>query len=622
MRSLLEDDDSWNPGARWWRLLERDEGTRRLASCLLAFVVGASGLGVASRAAAQPYSFSHFAGSFGGRGTADGTGSAARFGLPEGVVVDGAGTVYVADTQNHTIRKVAPGGVVTTLAGLGGSRGAADGTGSAARFYNPAGVAVDAAGTVYVADTYNNTIRRVTPDGVVTTIAGRSSIFPTFADGTGSAARFNSPAGLAIDMAGVLYVADSGNHRIRKVTRDGIVTTLASGFAAPNGVAVDAAGNVYVADTYSHTIRKVTPGGAVTTLAGLAGVAGSTDGVGSAARFRFPEGVAVDAAGTVYVADSENSIVRTVLPDGTVTTLAGVPHARGSEDGVGGAARFDRPRGIGVDAGGTVFIADTQSHTIRTVTPGGVVTTRVGWAAVAGSVNGTGSAARFNFPKGVAVDAAHTVYVADRDNHVIRKVTAAGVVTVLAGQAGVAGGVDGTGGAARFDRPEGVAVDTAGTIYVADTGTSTIRRVTPAGEVTTIAGLTGAPGYADGTGSAARFNEPRGLAVDSGGNLVVADSSNHRIRKVTPGGVVTTLPGGYSFPSAVAVDAAGTVYIGGVGVIQTVSPLGPSARWPVELCGSDPPTGPARLPSSVASGDSRAMRAARCTSWTGTGSGR
>jgi sugar lactone lactonase YvrE len=196
--------------------------------------------------------------------------------------VDGAGNAYVADTENHTIRKVTPGGTVTTLAGLGGSSGSADGTGSAARFYWPYGVAVDSAGNVYVADTWNYTIRKVTPGGVVTTLAGLAGTGGS-TDGTGSAARFNYPSGVAVDSAGTVYVADRGN----------------------------------------HTIRKVTPGGAVTTLAGLADSYGSADGTGSAARFDSPRGVAVDSAGNVYVADYYNNTIRKVTPGGVVTTLAG-----------------------------------------------------------------------------------------------------------------------------------------------------------------------------------------------------------------------------------------------------------------------------------------------------------
>ena len=262
--------------------------TALLAACLF-------GAGTGS---AQPMTFTHLAGSVGGRGWFDGTGIEARFYRPMGVAVDGSGNVYVADLYNHTIRKISPSGVVTTLAGLAGSNGSADGTGSGARFYYPRGVAVDGSGNVYVADYANHTIRKVTSSGVVTTLAGLAGSFGS-ADGTGSEARFYTPSGVAVDGSGNVFVGDYANHTIRKVTSSGVVTTLAglvgsvgsadgTGDAArffyPMGVAVDGSGNVYVADEFHHTIRKVTSSGAVMTLAGLAGSSGSADGTGSGAR--------------------------------------------------------------------------------------------------------------------------------------------------------------------------------------------------------------------------------------------------------------------------------------------------------------------------------------------------
>jgi sugar lactone lactonase YvrE len=267
----------------------------------------------------------------------DGLGTTAQFCCPFDVAVDSAGNLYVADNHSHTIRKVTPGGVVTTLAGLAGSWGSADGTGSAARFYYCCGVTVDSAGNVYVADSLNNTIRKVTPSGGVTTLAGRAGEDGN-TDGTGSAARFSHPRGVAVDAAGNVYVADCGNCTIRKVTPNGTVTTIAglasnrssadgvgttARFYNPQGVALDSAGNLYVADTGNSTIRRLTRSGAVTTLAGLAQNDGNADGVGSAARFCCPRGVATDTAGNLYVADTSNDLIRKVTPNGMVTTLAG-----------------------------------------------------------------------------------------------------------------------------------------------------------------------------------------------------------------------------------------------------------------------------------------------------------
>ena len=310
-------------------------------------------------------------------GSADGTGAAASFKYPSGVAVDASGNLYVADGGNHEIRKITPTGVVTTLAGSI-TPGSADGTGAAASFYWPGGVAVDASGNVYVADGSNQKIRKITPTGVVTTLAG--SITPGNADGTGAAASFNNPTGVAVDASGNVYVADNVNHEIRKITPTGVVTTLAgsitpgsadgtgaaASFNNPTGVAVDASGNVYVADTYNQKIRKITPAGVVTTLAGR-NTPGSADGTGAAAQFNYPTDVAVDASGNVYVVDENNHGIRKITPAGVVTTLAG-SITPGSADGTGAAASFYYPADVAVDASGNVYVTDSFNHKIRKIT--------------------------------------------------------------------------------------------------------------------------------------------------------------------------------------------------------------------------------------------------------------
>src|SRR5438034_200826 len=236
------------------------------------------------------------------------------------------------------------------------------------------------------------------------------------------------------------------------------------------------------------------------------------------------------------------SLAQSTYESYTFTTLAGNA-GYGSADGTGNAARFFHPSSVAVDRSGNVYVADSSNHTIRKATPAGVVTTLAGLAGYGGSADGTGSTARFFSPYGVAVDSGDNVYVADTANHTIRKVTPAGEVMTLAGLAGSPGGADGTGSAARFTVPYGVAVDGADNVYVGDTANATIRKVTPAGVVTTLAGLAGSFGSVDATGSAARFGFPSGVAADSAGNVYVADKSNHTIRKMTPAGAVTTLAG-------------------------------------------------------------------------------
>ena len=274
----------------------------------------------------------------------------------------------------------------------------------------------------------------------------------------------------------------------------------------------------------------------VSTLAGAAGQKGSTDGTGAAAQFSLPVGVAVDSTGNVHVGDSDNSTIRKITPAGEVSTLAGAARQVGTTDGAGAAAKFNRPQGVAMDSAGNVYAADTGSHTIRKITPGGVVSTLAGFAKRAGTTDGAGAAARFSNPQGVAVDSAGNVYVADGVNHTIRKITPAGVVSTLAGTAGQPGSTDGMGAAAKFRLPQGVAVDSAGNVYVAERDNHTIRKITPAGLVSTLAGAAGLANNTDGAGADARFSSPTGVAVDSAGNVYVADAGNNTIRKINSGG--------------------------------------------------------------------------------------
>ena len=471
----------------------------------------------------------------------------AKFHEPFGVAVDGAGTIYVADTNNGAIRKISPAGVVTTLAG-GNGVGYADGTGLAAKFKEPHGIAVDSTGNLYVADYENNVVRKVTATGVVTTLAGTYKVTGT-ADGEGAAARFMLLQGIAVDSAGNVYVADGGARTIRKITPSGVVTTLAGAstgvrFGEPRGVAVDASGSaLYVTDYTANVILKVTlPAGVVSTVAGTSPTAGSTDGTTTTALFNAPSSIAVDSANNLYVADTANNTVRKISAAGTVSTLAGLAERSSSVDGNGTAARFEEPYAIATD-GTYVYVADHTDHSIRKIAADGTVTTLAGKAGSYGSADGTGAAARFKAPTSIAVDSAGTVYVADNGNSTVRKITAAGVVTTLAGTAGSKGNLDATGAAARFSAPSGVAVDKDGNVFVVDSEASTLRKITAVGVVTTLAGNANSNGFINGTGTAARFAVPFDVAVDQDGNLYITDRNNHAIRKVTASGVVTTLAG-------------------------------------------------------------------------------
>lgn len=609
-----------------------------LSSCVLAW----GGLGHAN-AADTALTFTTLAGSPGSVvNSIDGTGSAAQFYAPRGIAVDSTGTVYVADSSNHTIRKVTAAGVVTTLAGSagsagsttatptqfsepfgvavdssgtvfvadtnnnairkisaagvvtvlagGGGQGTTDGTGTAAKFREPHGVALDSGGNVYVTDYMNHTVRKVTPAGVVTTIAG-SADNAGLANGQGTAAQFKSLQGIAVDSAGNVYVADAGNRAIRKISSSGLVTTLADGagtFGDIRGITLDSDGNVYVADFNANVIWKVTPAGVITVFAGSPPTAGSADGTTSA-RFNAPSGIALDSAKNLYVADTLNNTVRKISSGGTVTTLAGLAGRSSSLDGKGTTARFEDPYAVAADGAGNVYVADATDHSIRKISADGTVTTLAGKAGTFGSSDGSGTSALFRTPRGIAADSAGNVYVADTGNKTVRKITAAGVVSTLAGLAGQGGSTNGIGTAARFGSPYGVAVDTAGNVYVMDTE-GTLRKITAAGVVTTLAGTAGANGFTDGTGTAARFSVPFDLAVDSAGNVYVCDHGNHAIRKVTPAGVVTTLAGSgtagkadgngraasFKFPAGIAVDSSGYVFVADTDnqVIRRISPAG------------------------------------------------
>lgn len=565
----------------------REGMSRRLGRLLAA---GAAVAAFAGHVDAQVYGFSVLAGDPAALDHTDGTGTNARFFNPSAVAVDSAGNIYVADGGDHAIRKVTPGGVVTTFAGNSGQPGSSDGSGSGALFLYPYAVAVDAAGNVYVADSGNQNIRKITPGGVVTTLAGTAGVAGS-ADGTGVAALFNLPQGIAVDAAGNVYVCDTNSCTIRKMTAAGVVTTLAgvagqngsadgagssARFDYPVGLAVDSSGNIYVADLDNSTIRFVTPGGAVSTLAGSAGNAGSVDGQGASARFNHPAAVAVDGSANVYVIDTSNQTIREISPAGSVSTLAGTPGTGGNADGTGAAARFFYPGGIASTGSGTVYVADTGNHTIRAMDSPGVVSTLAGAAGTKGSADGVGIHAQFAYPYGVASDGSGNLYVADSNNNTIRMVTAAGAVTTIAGTAGILGSAEGVGANASFSSPSGVAADAGGNLYVADTGNSVIRKIAPDGTVTAFAGLAGVAGSSDGTGTGARFSSPSGVAVDDVGNLYVADTNNNTVRKITAGGTVTTLAGvagqsgsgdgtggsaRFHGPLAVSVDGSGNVYV-------------------------------------------------------------
>ena len=414
----------------------------------------------------------------------------------------------MADASNHKIRQFSLTNrtVVTIVGGgpLGTTFGSLNGAGTVALFYAPFGVAINPlSGTLFVADRSNNIIRAISPSRSVTTFSGGGdpasvAMLRGIFNGVGTSASFSNPTSTAVGPGGVVYVADSGTNRIRAVAPDGTVTTLAGGganlaasgstdgmgtaalFSTPYGVAVNASGHAFVADFNNRKIRLIFPDARVATLAG-SGVIGSADGTGAAAQFNLPTAIALGASGVAYVVDYGNHKIRAVLPNATVVTVAGCcPNGTaifGSLDGVGTNALFYNPLGVAVSPSGVVIVADYANHRIRAISAARVVTTIAGGTS-SGSTNGVGTNARFYFPTGVVVDAAGVIYVAEASNNLIRMISPSLVVTTLAGS--VSGSINGVGTNALFNGPNGLSVDAAGVVYVADTSNYKIRTITPA----------------------------------------------------------------------------------------------------------------------------------------------
>jgi sugar lactone lactonase YvrE len=597
---------------------------------------GASGAGGANGGdAGSTSALKLVAGKLGGRGDLDGIGAAARFRSPFGVASDGAGHLFVTDETAHVVRRIdLATGTVTTVAGSPGHPGKSDGTGTTARFDWPMGIVSDGAGNLFVADSNNSAIRKiVVATGAVTTFVGTAGISGGN-DGVGAAARFGHPCGLAM-VAGTLYVTD-GNAIRKVIVATGAVSTVAlvdlsfddgSGFpqfADLAGVTSDGAGHLFVADRMMGLIRTVDLAtGAITTLAGgglqvtyidrpdgsrkTKFTGGDADGIGTDAWFYAPTDVVSDGAGNLIVADQGNCALRNiVIATGLVTTLMGSPdhcaelgdptslvldgagnlfmtdewhlgvrkvvlathevtvvaggstENSGDADGIGEEARFSTPRGMASDGEGNIFIADIGNGIIRKLEVAtGAVTLFAGSPEDRDtSVDGIGPAARFRALQGIATDGLGNLFVAEQT--AIRQIViATGAVTTLAGSLTTEGSADGVGAAARFYSANAVVADGAGSLYVGDI--STIRKVVVAtGEVTTFAGMTGGGGCADGVGTAALLWGSSGLALDGAGNLYVVDTNCSTIRKIVLATrQVTTIAGAYAaFGSADGLGAS------------------------------------------------------------------
>lgn len=563
----------------------------------------------------------------------------AQVGGTEAIAVDPNGNLYIAEGWYARIRKVGTDGNITTIAGSGcGTLSSVTGCGyfnngigdggpatSAPLFY-PYQLAADAAGNVYIGEWNTPRVRRVTADGIINTVVGTGQVGFSGDGGPASAAQIGAPWGLAFDRAGNLYISDAipgddiepTETHIRKVTSDGIITTIAGSgangyggdggpalsaqFDEPGQLAVDAAGNVYVPD--GARIRKISTDGTVTTIAGT-GVNGYSgdDGPASAAQVSYSVygqglGLATDAAGNLYVADTGNSRVRKISADQTITTAAGngggCCFSAQTESAM--SAQLYSPVGVAVDASGNIFISDTYNDYIRKVTRDGTIHwfAGVGVSPQPGSLQSgvQATAEQLSLPAGMVIGPNGNLYFADCGTHRVLMISSDGTITTIAGT--VQSGYLGDGGpatSAQLSWPKDIAFDKSGNLYIADSANNVIRKVDANGVITTIAG-TGIAGFSGDGQSAinAQFSVPSGIGIDKDGNVYVSDTNNYRVRRIDPTGVVTTIAGtgvaGFSgdggpaisaqlsYPTGIKIDAAGNVYVADAGAVRRITPDG------------------------------------------------
>jgi uncharacterized protein (TIGR03437 family) len=539
-----------------------------------------------------------------------GAATSAQLEYPDGIAVDSAGNVYVADMTAQVVRIIAPNGTISTYAGQGSAGYTGDGgAATQAQLNAPMGLALDSAGDLYIADYGNNVVRKVSKSGVIATAAGNGSPGYSGDGGAATAAALNKPEGVAVAPSGLLYIADTFNNRVRVVSLGGIVQTAAgtgissfsgdSGPAAngglflPTDVATDAGGNLYIADYGNGRIRQVAQGQIKTVVGSNEITVVFNEAPATTIRLNGPTGVTVDGSGDIFIAEgsigtgtglgSGDYRIWEVNGAGIVSTAAG--NGLESYSGDGGpaaAAQLSAPASMVLDTVGNLYIADTGNNRVRKVSVSGAITTAAGNGAAGYSGDGgPATSAMLNGPQGLAADADGNVYIADTGNNIIRKLLPDGTIISIAGNGNAAFfGDGGPANSAALHSPKGLWNAGGGYIFIADTGNDRIRELQPNGTIITVAG-DGAQGWAGdgGAPTAAALNSPTGVTLDSTGNLYIADQGNNRVRMLSTGGVISTFAGGGSIlgdggsatgaqlnaPSSVALDAAGNLYIADTG---------------------------------------------------------
>lgn len=485
-------------------------------------------------------------------------------GTPRGLAFDSVGDLYIASNQ-YRIWRLSSAGTLSSIAGDGTSGYSGDGgPATSARFNNATDLEVDSQGNLFIVDAYNYVVRMVTSDGLISTVAGNGIQGDSDDGGQATAGPLNAPAGVAVDAGGNLYIAEYSGCKIRRVSPQGVITTVAgngyAGFAGdggpasaaelqfPEDVAMDPSGGFFVADRFNYRIRRVDGGSVMTTYGGTGEPGfGGDGGLAIDAQLNWPSAAAGNTQHDVYIADTANNRIRKVSHDGTTTTVAGTSIRGYNGDGIAAtAAELYQPAGVAVDAAGAVYIADTGNHRVRRIRTDGQIETIAGNGARASSGDGgIATAASFIAPIAVAVDQAGNVFVSDTQANEVRKISTDGHITAFAGTG--APGFSGDGGpatAATLTGPSSIAIATNGNIVIADTYNNRIRTIDTTGHIATVAG-NGTRGYGgdDGPATTASLNGPVGIALQTDGRMAIADTQNNRIRLVDTNGTITTAVG-------------------------------------------------------------------------------